>query len=481
MVRGLWPPSLGPVSCTGYCARLPNGPVLTRKHWNIWASYILKLFGRTISSRLPAQSSYLLPYGKQDRRVASYCYKPSICILAIFALDSSSFRSKIFKIRPSFVTSVFGGCASFVSITILSIFSRKPTLPTAFTNVFKICATSGPKFANNRMPPASQALVTSQSGPFASRAFTTIPYTNDFAYPSHLFRILLLRRLRLPLPLFARTCRCRRTFDSLGDHRAACAQSGALRSRGRPLERAAARVCREAGARVTTHTRLADLNVQHVHHIDDRRIEVIANGLALWGVAQLAVDTTLVSPLTRAGEPRCTLHDARKAKERACPELLRNSRCCLVVLGIEVGGRWSEEAASFITNLARAKTRDTPAPLRHAATASLISRWTAFLTHAAFTAFAASLLFEDPTHHHNLDRHRSHFGSSHFGSNHFGSSNGLRTSPCFTPRLIGNCRPCTNLTWSWYNEAISFKYAYIWRKASILPKFRWLVWCSGVA
>ena len=150
-------------------------------------------------------------------------------------------------------------------------------------------------------------------------------------------------------------------------------------------------MCREAGARVTTHTRLADLNVQHVHHIDDRRIEVIANGLALWGGAQLAVDTTLVSPLTRAGEPRrragrfaaAPLHDARKAKERAYPELLRNSRCRLVVLGIEVGGRWSEEAASFITNLARAKTRDTPAPLRQAATASLISRWTAFLTHPA--------------------------------------------------------------------------------------------------
>ena len=263
----------------------------------------------------------------------------------------------------------------------------------------------------NAIPPASQALVTSQSGPFASRAFTTIPYTNDFAYPSHLFRILLLRRLRLPLPLFARTCRCRRTFDSLGDHRAACAQSGALRSRGGPLERAAARVCREAGARVTTHTRLADLNVQHVQHIDDRRIDVIANGLALWGGAQLAVDATLVSPLTRAGEPRrragrfagAALTDARKAKERAYPELLHNSRCRLVVLGIEVGGRWSEEAASFITSLARTKTRDIPAPLRHAAATSLISRWTAFLTHAAMTAFAASLLFEDPTHHHNLD------------------------------------------------------------------------------
>ena len=75
---------------------------------------------------------------------------------------------------------------------------------------------------------------------------------------------------------------------------------------------------------VVAHTRLADLNVQHVQHIDDRRIEVIANGLALAGGAQLAVDTTLVSPLTRAGEPRrragrfagAALTDARKAKER---------------------------------------------------------------------------------------------------------------------------------------------------------------------
>ena len=50
-------------------------------------------------------------------------------------------------------------------------------------------------------------------------AFTTIPYTTEFEYPSHLFRILLLRRLRLHLPLSARFCRCRRPLDPLGDHR----------------------------------------------------------------------------------------------------------------------------------------------------------------------------------------------------------------------------------------------------------------------
>ena len=66
-----------------------------------------------------------------------------------------------------------------------------------------------------------------------------------------------------------------------GAHRAACARSGVLRGRGCPLERAAARVCRDAGARVTSNTRLADLNLQ-VDRVDDRRLEVVANGLPLW-------------------------------------------------------------------------------------------------------------------------------------------------------------------------------------------------------
>ena len=268
------------------------------------------------------------------------------------------------------------------------------------------------------IPPASQALLQSQAGPFASRAFTTIPYSAEFEYPSHLFRILLLRRLRLHLPLSARSCRCRRPLDPLGDHRAACAQSGVLRSRGGPLERAAARICREGGARVTTNTRLADLNIQNLSRVDDRRIEVIANGLPMWGGSQLAVDTTLVSPLTRTGEPRsrggtyagAALHDARRSKERTYPELLNNRRCRLVVLGIEVGGRWSNEASNFICMLAKARARSSPPSLQAATSAALVSRWSALLTHAAATSFAASLLFEDLSPHHNQDGDLPPFG-----------------------------------------------------------------------
>ena len=116
---------------------------------------------------------------------------------------------------------------------------------------------------------------------------------------------------------------------------------GGFAESGGALERAAARVCREAGARVTTHTLLSDLNVPSVDRFDNRRIEVIANGLPLHHGAQLAVDTALASPLTSAGQPRqrrgdftaAALAGARRAKERAYPELLRGGRCKLVGRG----------------------------------------------------------------------------------------------------------------------------------------------------
>lgn len=67
----------------------------------------------------------------------------------------------------------------------------------------------------------------------------------------------------------------------LGDHRTACPRSGVPRSCGCALERAAARICREAGTRVTTNTLVIDFNIPNVNRVDNRRIEVIANGLPI--------------------------------------------------------------------------------------------------------------------------------------------------------------------------------------------------------
>ena len=113
---------------------------------------------------------------------------------------------------------------------------------------------------------------------------------------------------------------------------------------------------------------MRDLNVAPSRQ-DDRRIEVIANGLPRWGGVQVAVDTTLVSPLTAAGEPR----REGKAYCRGCfapcssgegAHLPRTLRCRLVVLGIETGGWWCPEAATFFRLLARCRARSAPPPLQ---------------------------------------------------------------------------------------------------------------------
>ena len=85
--------------------------------------------------------------------------------------------------------------------------------------------------------------------------------------------MLLLRRL----PLAPRLCACRGLLDPPGDHRAACATSGA---RALPLERAVARVCQEAGAQVARNVRLAGMNLP-VPVPDARRIEIVCNGLRM--------------------------------------------------------------------------------------------------------------------------------------------------------------------------------------------------------
>ena len=66
----------------------------------------------------------------------------------------------------------------------------------AATAIHKACRAE----VDSHLPPASQALLASQSGPYASRAFTSIPYTPESTYTSEHFRLLLLRRLRLPPP-----------------------------------------------------------------------------------------------------------------------------------------------------------------------------------------------------------------------------------------------------------------------------------------
>ena len=251
------------------------------------------------------------------------------------------------------------------------------------------------------MSAGERALLRSQGGPLAALPYTVVPTCPLRRFDPDIFRVLLLRRLRLPLPLSSHSCRCGRPLDCLGHHRASCSRAGVLGRRGFALESAAARVCREAGARVSTNIFVRDLDVVAVRAEDQRRIEVIAEGLPVFHGSQLAIDTTLVSPVRADGEPHRQCQDmdgaaldaARRRKARTYPELTGGrGRAKLVVLAGEIGGRFSVETQTFIRLLARAKTRAIPEPLRTRARQSWMHRWGSLLACAAARAFGSSLL-----------------------------------------------------------------------------------------
>ena len=225
------------------------------------------------------------------------------------------------------------------------------------------------------LSPTRRAMLRSQSGPVAGIPFSTTPSSCLTRLEPALFRVLLQRRLSLPLLLTKRFCRCGRLLDAFGHHRAACSRSGVLGRRGFSLESAAARVCR------------VDLGVPNAH--DNRRLEVVADGLPLFGGVQLAVDTTLVSAIQGDGQPQrgaadrdgVALKRARRRKETTYPELVQpGSRARLVVLALEVGGRWSQEARTFVQLLAEARTRSEPLLMRRRMEQAWRLRWFSILS-----------------------------------------------------------------------------------------------------
>ena len=227
---------------------------------------------------------------------------------------------------------------------------------------------------------SERASVRSQSGPLASAPLTAFPVCRVTRIGSELFRTLLLRRLRLPLPLSVRSCVCGRRLDVFGHHRAACSRAGVLGRRGFAVESAVEQICREAGARVSTNVMVRDLDIAR-SNTDSRRLEVVAEGLSVFGSSWLW--TRLWSPPTmemahlKADKiDGVALQHARRRKEQRYPELSgSNGRARLVVIAGEVGGRWSRETQTFLQCVSHGKAQSAPHILRASAQAAWYRRW----------------------------------------------------------------------------------------------------------
>lgn len=132
---------------------------------------------------------------------------------------------------------------------------------------------------------------------------------------------------------------------------------------------------------------------------EQRRLEV-ANNYPWWSGCQGAVDATLASLVGRNGTAiLCTdgtdevpRQRAQRCKERTYPEFGPGRRCRLVVLGVVVGGHWSNEAASFTSLLARVRPRAVARMPRRSTQLAFTSPWASIFAAAARKSFVASLL-----------------------------------------------------------------------------------------
>ena len=163
------------------------------------------------------------------------------------------------------------------------------------------------------------------------------------------------------------------------------------------VESAVEQICREAGARVSTNVMIRDLDIAG-SNTDAQRLEVVAEGLSIFGGVQLALDATLESAHHGDGTPLrksdkmdgVALQLARRRKEARYPELSGpHGRTRLVVIAGEVGGR-SRETQAFLQSLAHCKAQGAPRILR--AEVAWYRRWCSLLACSAAKAVAVSLL-----------------------------------------------------------------------------------------
>ena len=260
-----------------------------------------------------------------------------------------------------------------------------------------------------QLNPSQQALLRSQAGVGAGDWLLAIPSSEWLALPDNLFLLALRRRLFLPVPLANAVCKaCAAPLDELGHHTLSCNRSGWLKRRATGLERAWVQVLAEAGANASHRPLLRDLAIPGVPDTDSRQLDILAGGLLLFGGKTIVGDATLRSPVSGSGLPHggaasgaattdgFVFAKARRDKHDAYPELFReNARHKFLVLGTEVGGRFSEESVDLVRQLIDNKARHLSADDSKLFKLIYYRRWWGILSVATQRAVAMNLLGGD--------------------------------------------------------------------------------------
>ena len=144
--------------------------------------------------------------------------------------------------------------------------------------------------------PGERALLRSQGGALAALPDTFVPTCPLRRFDPDIFRVLLVRRLRLPLPLSSHSCWWGRPLDCLGHHRASCSRAGAgvVSLWSQQPHGCAVRLERESQRTFS----FGIWTLWQRKRRTQRRIEVVAEGLPVFHGAPLRADG--VNPTDKA-------------------------------------------------------------------------------------------------------------------------------------------------------------------------------------
>ena len=194
------------------------------------------------------------------------------------------------------------------------------------------------------IPDQTQALIRSQAVPGAGAALAVTPSNRETTIPSRLFRVVLLRRLRLPLPFSVRSCQCGRPLDP-------CATlSCSLLTSGGAWQKV---VCTREhhGAR----SQSSSWPRAHKRHGQRRGRPCTTRSRRSWTRGRCRCSSSAGWPAGCHGHhvPR------RVVAKRGCVALKAAAARAFGAHGmaVEVGGRWSDETRVFCSALAISRAR----------------------------------------------------------------------------------------------------------------------------
>ena len=88
--------------------------------------------------------------------------------------------------------------------------------------------------------------------------------------------------------------------------------------------------------------------------------------------------------------------EAERSKRETYPELVHSSKCQLVVLAGEIGGRWSDTSRWLVRQLAEERSSREAPRLRRSTARAWEARWWGMLSVAVQNALASTLIDDAP-------------------------------------------------------------------------------------